>query len=72
VLGKSITYEQQSMEDFYKASISHGLSHSLVYNFLSGLPSVGSDTTTPQVAVVIGRPLRTLKEWPRENAIAFQ
>jgi hypothetical protein len=72
VLGKSIKYEQQSMEHFYKAHISHGMSHSFAYGLTQfGLVDI-CKTTTPQVAIIIGRPLRTLEEWLKENAKAFQ
>jgi hypothetical protein len=72
VLGKSIQYEQQSMEDFYKANISHGMSHSFAYGLIQfGLIDI-CETTTPQAAIIIGRPLRTLEEWLKENAKAFQ
>ncbi|CAF1689778.1 unnamed protein product, partial [Adineta ricciae] len=35
VLGRTITYEQQSINDFYNESIKFGLPHALVYHFLS-------------------------------------
>ena len=72
VLGKHITYEQQSIEDFYKSVIAHGVPHSLAYNFVSVSSSESSDTTTPQAAIIIGRSLHTLEEWLTENAKAFQ
>ena len=71
-LDKSIKYEQQSMEDFYKTITSHGMPHSVAYGRLQfGLVDI-CETTTPQVAIIIGRPLRTLEEWVKENAKAFQ
>ena len=72
VLGKSIIYEQQSIEDFYKTHIGFGMSHSLVYCFLSYFSAAQDTTTTPQLVVILGRPLRTLEEWLRENVKAFQ
>ncbi|CAF0849228.1 unnamed protein product [Adineta steineri] len=72
VLGKSIKYEQQSMEDFYKASISHGLPHSFVYHFALMASKDICDNPTPEIALIIGRPLRTLKDWVNENVKAFQ
>jgi uncharacterized protein YbjT (DUF2867 family) len=72
VLGKSITYEQQSIEDLYKAFTGFGMTHSMVYSLiLFGLNDI-SRTTTPQVAIIIGRPLYTLEEWLRENVKKFQ
>jgi uncharacterized protein YbjT (DUF2867 family) len=72
VLGKSITYEQQSNEDFYKTLTGFGMPHSLVYTFISYSMKDTYNTTTPQLAIIIGRPLRTLEEWLRENIKAFQ
>ncbi len=72
VLGKSITYEQQSMEDFYKTLTGFGMSHSVTYSLLSYLMNANSGKTTPQTAILINRPLRTLEEWLKENAEAFQ
>jgi hypothetical protein len=72
VLGKSITYEQQPMEDFYKTCVSIGVPHSLAYTFASYPMKGKSIDPTPQAALLINRPLRTLEEWLRENAKAFQ
>jgi hypothetical protein len=72
VLGKPITYEQQSIEDYYKTYTGFGMSHSLVYSSLLYLLNDICRNTTPQLAVIIGRPLRTLEEWLRENANKFQ
>jgi len=72
VLGKPIIYEQQSMEDFYKTFIRFGMSHSLAYNLLSYYMGGLGETATPELAVIIHRPLRTLEEWVVQNAKAFQ
>lgn len=72
VLGRCIQYEQQSMEDFYNQNIKFGLPHSLVYYFLSALSNNQTISVTPQLSVVLGRPLRTLEEWLLENAAAFR
>ncbi|CAF3687346.1 unnamed protein product [Adineta steineri] len=72
VLGKSITYEQQSMEDFYKAGTGHGMPHSFVYNFALMASKDICDNATPEIAVIIGRPLHTLEDWVNENIKAFQ
>jgi hypothetical protein len=72
VLGKPITYEQQSIEDYYKTYTVFGMSHSLVYSSLLYLLNDICRNATPQLAVIIGRPLRTLEEWLRENANKFQ
>ncbi len=72
VLGKSITYEQQSLEDFYKTLTGLGRSHSFVYNFMLATSKDICDTTTPEISIIIGRPLRTLEEWLKENIKAFQ
>ena len=72
VLGKPITYEQQSIEDFYKTNIDLGLPHSLVYCFLTYFSAASDTNITPQLAIILGRPLRTLEEWLRENVEKFQ
>ena len=72
VLGKPITYEQQSFDAFYKALTAVGMPHSIIYNFAMGASKDICDTTTPQISILIGRPLRTLEEWIKDNAKAFQ
>jgi hypothetical protein len=72
VLGRPIKYEQQSIEDFYKTSIGFGMTHSLVYSVTLFLLNDICKSATPQLAVVIGRPLYTLEDWLRENIKAFQ
>ncbi len=72
VLGKPINYEQQSIEEFYKTYTNFGMPHSLVYNLISYFLNSKSDTITPQLALIIGRPLRTLEEWLKENVEIFQ
>ena len=72
VLGKPITYEQQSFDDFYKALTGAGMSHSIIYNFAMGASKDICDTTTPQISILIGRPLHTLEEWLKDSAKAFQ
>jgi hypothetical protein len=72
VLGKPITYKQESMEDFYKTHIGFGMSHSFVYGLTQCASVDICKTTTPQVAIIIGRPLRTLEEWLKENVKTFQ
>jgi len=72
VLGRSIKYEQQSIDDFYKAHIKLGMSHAFVYNYVLFNLNNNSGNLTPQLAIVLGRPLRTLEEWLRENAKAFK
>ncbi len=72
ILDKPITYEQQSIEDFYKTYTDFGMPHSLVYNLISYFLNGISETTTPQLAIIIGRPLRTLEEWLMENTKTFQ
>jgi hypothetical protein len=72
VLGKSITYEQQSIEDFYKTCTGFGMPHSFVYNMLTYSSRDIGRNSTPQLFIIIGRPLRTLEEWLKENANKFQ
>ena len=72
VLGKSITYQQEPPETLYKMLIGFGMSHSFVYDLISLYcqPTVGH--ATPQLSILINRPLRTMEEWLQENAKAFQ
>ncbi|CAF3193572.1 unnamed protein product [Rotaria socialis] len=72
VLGKSITYEQQQAETLYKMFISFGMSHSYAYDLVSFPIEPINGHVTPQMSILINRPLRTLKEWLQENAEAFQ
>ena len=72
VLGKPITYEQQSFEAFYKAMTGVGMPHSIVYNFAMGGSKDICDNTSAQISILIGRPLYTLEEWLKDNAKAFQ
>jgi uncharacterized protein YbjT (DUF2867 family) len=72
MLGKSITYEQQSMEDYYKAFMGFGMPHSFAYSLLSSFSTLDGHPATPQIAILIGRPLHTLEEWLKENVKAFQ
>jgi uncharacterized protein YbjT (DUF2867 family) len=51
VLGKPITYEQQSFEDYYKTLTGHGMAHSWVYNFTLGASKNICDSTTPQISI---------------------
>lgn len=72
VLGKLITYEQQSMNDFYNHCISFGMAHVMAYNSVSFYSKDSNRSATPELAIILGRPLRTLEEWLKENAAAFQ
>ena len=72
VLGRTITYEQQPIENLYKKYMQFGMSHGIVYNFISFSLNDISRAATPQVAIVLGRPLRSLEEWLQENIQAFQ
>ncbi len=60
VLDKPITYEQQSIEDFYKTYIGCRTSHSHAYNLISYFLNNVNETTTPQLPIIISRPLRNL------------
>ena len=72
VLGKSITYEEQSIEQIYKTYTGFGMTHSFVYNFIIFTLHDISKTSTPEAAIILGRPLRTLEDWLTEKAQAFQ
>ncbi len=62
VLGRTITYEQQSIEDFYNTYSGFDMAHSFLYDFLSYRLISSSEIITPQLSVLIKRPLRTLEE----------
>ena len=49
-----------------------GLPHSIVYNFAMAASKSICDTTTPEIALITGRPLRTLEQWIKDNVKAFQ
>ena len=72
VLGKSIIYEQQSSDNFYKTMIEHGLNHSLAYDYITLALDRNSCSETPQLSILIGRPLRTVKDWLKNNIHHFQ
>ncbi len=72
VLNRPITYEQQSLDDFYKQYIQFGMPHGAVYSLASYHMNSKSTTTTPELALILGRQLRTMEEWLRENVQAFQ
>jgi uncharacterized protein YbjT (DUF2867 family) len=72
VLGRPITYEQMTPTDVYKMFTGVGLAHSLAYDLISYEINDGGQIVTPQLAILIGRPLGTLEEWVKENASKFQ
>lgn len=72
VLGRRIVYEQQSFENFYKPRTSIGMPHSLVYNFAMGASQDICNNTTPEICLIIGRPLYMLEDWLKANIEAFQ
>ena len=71
VLGRPISYEQESVEHFYEAHIGFGMAHSIVYDFLSMSYDHNHGMETPQLSVLLGRPVRKLEDWLRENIDAF-
>ncbi|CAF3300015.1 unnamed protein product [Rotaria socialis] len=72
VLGTSIMYEQQTIEDFYKTNISSGMNHSLVYDLIKLAFNGEGKKATLQLAVILNRPLRTFEEWLQDNIQLFQ
>jgi len=72
VLGKTITYEQKSPIEIYKAMTSHGLPHSLAYELITYGINDRDQNATPQLSILLNRPLRTLEDWVKDNAKAFQ
>jgi uncharacterized protein YbjT (DUF2867 family) len=72
VLGRPITYEQQSMQDFYTTLTAFGVPHSVVYDLVSIFTHSTTDVSTPEIALLINRPLRTFEDWLRENIKTFE
>ena len=72
VLGRSITYEQQSIESFYQSHLGFGMAHSIVYDVLTYSFDSNHGNETPQLSVLLGRPVRKLEEWLGENIKAFE
>jgi hypothetical protein len=72
VLGKTITYEQQPPEMLYKMLIGFGIIHSFIYDLISFSMEAVTGNATPQLSILINRPLRTLEQWLRKNIQAFQ
>lgn len=72
VLNRPITYEQISMEQFYNHFMDLGLAHSEVYDFVTFYIEDRGNVLTPQLSLLLKRPLRTLAQWVEENVQAFQ
>jgi hypothetical protein len=72
VLGRSISYEQESIESFYQAHTGFGMAHSITYDFLSMSYDDNHGMETPQLSILLGRPVRKLEDWLRENIDAFE
>lgn len=71
ILGRKITYEQVCPIEFYKNVTEHGLPHSLAYELISYTINDLGQVTTPQLSILLNRPLRTLEGWIKEHADAF-
>jgi hypothetical protein len=72
VLGKPVAYEQATPNDCYKMFTGAGLVHSLAYELISYAINDLGQIVTPQLSILINRPLCTLEQWVKENAKAFQ
>ena len=72
VLGRTIKYEQQSIEDSYKAATGAGMPHAFVYTLLTYSRGEICRGTTPQLALILGRPLGTLEQWLKQNVKKLQ
>lgn len=72
VLNKSIIYEQKSVETLYNSLTSFGMPHSYAYDLVSFSMEPVNGHVTPQLSILINRPLHTLEEWLREHAKMFQ
>lgn len=72
VLGRTITYEQQSIKEFYTTLIGYGVPHSAVYDLVSIFTTDTKDAPTPQISLLLGRPLRSFEDWLIEHVTAFE
>lgn len=72
VLGISITYEQQTIEDFYNTNLNLGMSHSFVYDLIKLACNGEGKKATPQLAIILNRSMHTLEEWLQDNIQSFQ
>lgn len=71
-LGRLITYEQQTIEEYYKNCIDSGMSHSLAYDLIKLAFNGEGKNATPQLSLLLNRPLRTLEQWLVDNSKQFQ
>ena len=72
VLGRLITYEQQSTETLYKIFLDLGMAHSYAYDLISYSVQSTTGNVTPQLSILINRPLRTVEQWLQDNVKSFQ
>lgn len=72
VLGRTITYEQQPLETYYKTLLDAGIHHTFIYDMISISMESSFGDVTPQLSLLINRPLRTFEEWLQENLKIFQ
>jgi len=66
VLGREITYVQDSFTNFYNRMVGYGLPHKMVYDLISvGLRDF--QQPTPQITILTKKPIRTFEQWVTEN-----
>jgi len=66
VLGREITYVQDSYTNVYNRMVGHGMPHKLVYDIISlGLRDF--QEPTPHITILTKKPIRTFEQWVTEN-----
>ena len=72
VLGKPISYEQQSIESNYRTMIGFGLDHAFAYDLIALASDQRMGIETPELSLLLHRAPYTLKEWLIVNRQAFE
>jgi len=70
VLGRKITYVQESVQDTYNKMINFKRPHVFAYTLIE-LQVLGYVLASPCMSVLLGRPVRTLEDWFTDNKAAF-
>jgi len=65
-------FVQLDRDEYYKMYTSHNIAHSLAYDLTSYGIYDGGQIETPQLSIIIGRPLTTLEQWINENVEQFK
>lgn len=71
LVGRTITYEQESIEAVYRKFIGFGVEHSFAYDLVSLALDDKICALTPQLCILLNRPLRTLEDWLKDHIDSF-